>query len=194
MRRLIPTLAAAMVAASASAQSTPAATPAAPPAAAPAQLAGPPCANPEFRQLDFWVGEWDLEFTQADGSIGRAENRITKDEYGACVIAEHFRQPGGNADGRDYVGTSHSTYDVQTKSWRQTWVDNGGSWFDLRGGPVAGQKHVFEFVNLEPRGPAGLSMRMIWEEVTPNSLVWRWQAKQGEAWQDRWVLRYRRKA
>jgi len=154
----------------------------------------PPCSAPEFRQLDFWVGNWDLEFTKPDGSIGKATNRIVKDEYGSCVISEHFRMPGGPAGG-DYIGGSHSIYDVQTKSWRQVWVDNGGGYFDLRGGPVTGQPHIFELVNVEPRGPQQRTMRMIWQDVTPRSLTWKWQSQEADgSWKDQWVLRYVRKS
>ena len=157
------------------------------------QPSAPPCSTPEYRQLDFWVGDWELEFTKPDGTIGKASNRITRDEYGDCVISEHFVLPGGAA-GRDYVGGSYSIYDNQTKSWRQLWVDNGGSMFDLRGGPITGQPHVFEFVNIEPRGPNQATMRMIWQDVTQNTLTWRWQSQgQDGSWTDRWVLRYKRK-
>ena len=154
-----------------------------------------PCSGPEYRQLDFWVGEWDLEFTQQDGSIGKATNRITKDEYGACAISEHFVQPGGGPNGADFIGGSYSTYDSQTKSWRQMWVDNAGGMFDLRGGPGSGQRHQFELVNIEPRGPKKATLRMIWENVTADSLTWRWQSRNPDgSWTDRWVLRYKRKA
>jgi hypothetical protein len=164
---------------------TPAAAPPTPPL---------PCASAEYRQLDFWVGDWDLEFDNADGSIGTAENRITRDEYGDCVITERFRQAGGGSGGSDYVGTSHSIYDRQTRSWRQMWVDNAGNMFDLRGGPVTGERHAFALTTIEPRGANRLQMRMVWEDVTADSLVWRWQAQQADGvWQDRWVLRYRRR-
>jgi hypothetical protein len=164
------------------------------PAPAPAP-AGPPCAAPEFRQLDFWVGEWDAEFTLPDGSIGHAENRITRDEYGDCVIAEHFRQPGGGANGGDYIGASWSIYDRPTRSWRQMWVDNGGAMFDLKGGPVTGQPHVFELATIDPRGPGRRIMRMIWENVTPAAFTWRWQAQQPDgSWKDAWVIRYKKRA
>jgi hypothetical protein len=157
--------------------------------------ATPPCSGPEYRQLDFWVGEWDLEFTNQDGSVGKATNRITRDEYGTCAISEHFVQPGGGADGGDFIGGSYSTYDAQTKSWRQMWVDNAGGLFDLRGGPVTGQRHKFELVNIEPRGPKKATLRMIWEDVTQDSLTWRWQSKNPDgSWTDRWVLRYKRRA
>ncbi len=75
------------------------------------------------------------------------------------------------------------------------WVDNAGGVFDLRGGPVSGQKHTFELTTIEPRGPDKTTLRMIWEDVTPNSLTWRWQSRKSDgSWADRWVLRYKRKA
>jgi len=156
--------------------------------------AAPPCSGPEYRQLDFWVGEWDLEFTQPDGSVGKASNRITKDEYGTCAIAEHFVQPGGGPDGSDFIGGSYSIYDAQTKSWRQMWVDNAGGMFDLRGGPVTGQRHRFELTNIEPRGPKKAPLRMIWQDVSADSLTWRWQKGNPDgSWVDLWVLHYKRR-
>lgn len=153
-----------------------------------------PCAGPEYRQLDFWVGDWDLEFANANGTLGRAQNRITRDEHGACVIAEHFRYPNAAA-GQDYTGASFSMFDPQTRRWRQMWVENGGSLYVLEGGPVTGQRHVFELRTVEPRGTPARTMRMIWEDVTPAGLTWRWQAQQADgSWNDAWVIRYRRRA
>ena len=35
---------------------------------------------------------------------------------------------------------------------------------------------------------------MIWEDVTPDAFVWRWQARQADGgWRDQWVIRYRRR-
>jgi hypothetical protein len=158
---------------------------------APAASGGPPpppCSTPEYRQLDFWVGDWELTFPAGNGQTGKASNRISKDEYGSCVITEHFTQPNG------FKATSVSIYDRQRGVWRQTWVDNGGGVFVLEGGPVTGQPHVFEFHTVEPRGPQKLMMRMIWENLTANGLVWRWQSQQPDgSWKDQWVLNYKRK-
>ena len=158
--------------------------------------AAPPCTAPEHRQMDFWVGEWDLEFDQAAGQpVGRARNTITRNEYGPCVIVERFVQPGGAAGGGDYLGTSYSMYDAQTRQWRQMWVDNAGTPFVLTGGPVNGEDHVFELVTTEPRGATNpVIRRMIWQDATADSLVWRWQARQPDGtWADSWVLRYKRR-
>jgi hypothetical protein len=153
--------------------------------------AGPPtCDAPEFRALDFWAGDWDLEFDASPGVLGHAANHITRDEYGACVIAEHFEQAAAQ-----YKGGSLSIYDRGAGVWRQTWVDNQGGVFNLVGGPVRGQPYVFEFHTIEPVGAKKQMMRMIWQDVTPTSLIWRWQAQQPDgAWQDSWVLRYKRRA
>jgi len=43
--------------------------------AAPALAQKPnPCAAPEYRQLAFWVGDWDLNFDDGTGQTGTATN------------------------------------------------------------------------------------------------------------------------
>ena len=86
MKRYIALAAAACIAGPAAAQST----------TAPATAPAPPCIGPEFRTLDFWVGEWIAEDQQGK-PIGI--NRITRDEYGDCVITEHFRMGDGSMVG-----------------------------------------------------------------------------------------------
>ncbi len=123
-----------------------------------------------------------------------ATNSITRD-FGSCVIRENFRMPRGQPGGGDFVGGSWSIYDPPTSSWRQMWVDNGGGMFDLRGGPVTGQGHAFELVNIEPRGPDAGGRRMIWEDVQRDRFTWRWQKREADGrWSDLWVLNYRRQA
>jgi hypothetical protein len=148
-----------------------------------------PCSDPAYRQLDFWVGDWDASFDAGGGKTGHASNHITRDEYGACVIAEHFAQPDVG-----YVGGSYSMFDNQTGQWRQTWVDNRGSLFVLTGGPVSGQSHVFELKTADVRGPTKAFKRMIWQDVKPDSFTWRWQSQEPDgSWKDAWVLHYTRR-
>jgi len=146
----------------------------------------PSCSADEFRQMDFWVGDWIAEFPNGDGTTGTGTNRVTNDEYGDCVIFEHFATPGFN-------GMSVSTYHAPVGQWRQTWVDDQGGYFALVGGPVEGQSHEFELVNtrLSENAPY---LRMTWEDITEDSFVWRWQNKASEdaEWADAWVINYRR--
>lgn len=154
--------------------------------AASAQAATPPpCAGSEFRTLDFWVGDWIAE-DEAGKPIGT--NRITRDEYGACVITEHFRMNDGSL-----VGHSVSMYRPGLKQWRQNWVDDQGGYFDLVGGPVTGGDHIFVFENKRVTDKQQFQ-RMIWQDVKPDSFVWRWQnrVKDSDPWKDSWVIHYRR--
>jgi hypothetical protein len=154
--------------------------------AAPAAAPPPPCSAPEYRQMDFWVGEWDGEFDLPGGAKGHVTNRITKDEFGRCVVAEHFEAATG-------PGASFSTWDPYRRQWVQTWVDASGGYITLAGGAVAGQPYRFELKTIEPRGPRQLHFRMIWADVTPDSFTWRWQARQPDgSYADAWVIRYRR--
>jgi len=147
----------------------------------------PPCSGDEFRQLDFWVGDWNAEWDNPDGSIGHGVNHITRDEFGDCVIYERF-------NGNGLVGMSVSTYFAPLGIWRQTWVDDQGGYFALIGGP-AGEDDPFDFVLTNTRLSENAPfLRMIWQDVTEDSFTWRWQgrATREDEWADRWVIRYTR--
>ncbi len=91
-----------------------------PPAATPKPSPPRPqkaCAATEFRQFDFWLGDWKV--TDPKGDVA-GTNRITL-EMDGCVLHEHWvGSKGGN-------GESFNIYDGATKQWHQTWVDNGGT-------------------------------------------------------------------
>lgn len=153
----------------------------------PIKATAPPCSGPDYRALDFWTGDWKAYDPASGKEIGT--NLITRDEYGACVITEHFALHNGTLKGH-----SVSTYRPGLKQWRQTWVDDQGGYFDLVGGPVANADHIFVFETkrVSARQP---HQRMIWQDVKPDRFTWRWQqrAKDGEPWTDSWVIDYRRK-
>jgi len=149
----------------------------------------PPCGGPEYRTLDFWVGDWVAEWDNGNGTKGTGTNRITLDEHGRCAIVEHFHSDDGKLD-----GFSISTYRPGLKQWRQTWVDAQGGYFDLVGGPVTGADYAFVFENkrLTETQPY---KRMIFQDVKPSSFTWRWQqrAKPEDPWTDHWVIKYRKR-
>jgi len=82
------------------------------PSAASAQA---PCAAPERRALDFWVGDWRVEDAATGAEVGT--NRITA-IWGGCAILEDFTSVDG------FRGGSLSQYDPLKKVWRLT---GGGS-------------------------------------------------------------------
>lgn len=147
-------------------------------------LAAPPkptCEKPQYRQLDFWVGDWDVSWKGGHGT-----NHITR-SYDGCVIQEHF----DGTPSMHLKGHSISIWFAPTRDWRQTWVDNEGEYFNLRGGPNGKGDFVLTNVRLSEKAP---HLRMVFTDIKPDSLTWRWQAsKDGKAWADRWVIRYTRK-
>lgn len=149
-----------------------------------------PCSTAEYRELDFWVGEWIAEWKNPDGTSGTGRNSITKDEYGQCVIFERFR-----ADDGSLKGMSVSTYFKPAGEWRQTWMDDQGGYFDLYGGPSTEPRQRFQLETYRRR-PMAPHLRMVWEDVERDRFTWRWQGRKSaeEPWTDRWVITYRRAA
>ena len=126
-----------------------------------ASASGAGCAQPEYRQLDFWVGQWTV--LSSDGSPNGTStiSRVLDD----CVIEENWSGPGG-------TGTGFNIYDGFTHRWRQTWVDNSGLRIDL-----AGQVKNGRLVMLgESPTPTGLvNHRVTLERVGPDRVRQRWE-------------------
>jgi len=84
--------------------------------AAAAPPAPPPCSEPEYHQLDFWVGRWDVYPTGADKLVAHS---LIEKVYG-CAVRENWmplsNQPGG----------SLSVYVPGEKHWEQFWIDSSG--------------------------------------------------------------------
>ncbi len=142
----------------------------------------PACASPEHRQLDFWIGDWDVRI--------RARQSPSSDEWGeakgtqhvesildGCAIAEHFAADGPK---EPWAGKSYSVWQPQLGKWRQTWVDDGGSYLAFTGGIENGVMTLYG----EPRTVKDLSvqMRMVFMDVTLDMLRWEWQ-RSTDGWQ-----------
>jgi hypothetical protein len=92
--------------------------------AAAAPPAPPPCSEPEYHQLDFWVGRWDVYPTGADKLVAHS---LIEKVYG-CAVRENWmplsNQPGG----------SLSVYVPGDKHWEQFWIDSSGTRAFFTGG------------------------------------------------------------
>jgi ketosteroid isomerase-like protein len=79
---------------------------------------GVPCTAPEYRQFDFWIGDWDA-YDFDNPTVVVAHNRVTN-ILGGCVLLEDYQDANG------HKGQSFSIYDGARKSWHQSWVTNRG--------------------------------------------------------------------
>lgn len=141
------------------------------------------CETPIARQFDFWVGTWALRW----GEEGRGTNAIER-ILGGCVIEENF--VGHMPDGV-FRGKSVSVYDAQQEQWKQTWVDNRGGYLDFTGGFEDGRM-VLQRKTVREGRP--LWQRMVWYNISPDSLDWKWEMSEdeGATWTTRWHIHYTR--
>jgi hypothetical protein len=78
----------------------------------------------EFREFDFWVGEWEV-FNNLSGA--RAGMNTIEALHGGCVLVESWAGAGGAG------GTSINYYDSVRGTWRQYWVSTNYS-IEIEGG------------------------------------------------------------
>ena len=147
------------------------------------------CSEPEQKQLEFWVGDWDLTWPgQNGGEAGHGTNSI-KRVLDGCVVQENF----SGEKSMQLRGTSVSLFDARSGKWKQTWVDNEGSYLDFTGEFKEG-KMVLSREFIKPDG-SKLQQRMVFRNITPNELDWSWERSLdgGKTWQVMWPIHYKRK-
>lgn len=148
-----------------------------------------PCSVPQQKQLEFWVGEWDLTWPgQNAGEIAHGTNSIKRIMDG-CVVQENFS--GG--DSIPLRGTSVSTFDTTSGHWKQNWVDNAGGYLDFVG-DFKGGEMILQREAVRPDG-THILQRMVWKNITPKELDWSWESSRdgGKTWQVDWPIHYKRK-
>lgn len=141
---------------------------AAPAAAAPISA---DCSAAEYRQLDFWIGDWDtFESDAADGaSIARA--RIDPIAQG-CAMHELYEQNDGLI-GDDSI----LSYDPVRRHWQQTWVTNRGSLMVLVGNVKDGTLVLEGEVHL--RDGRTVLQRISWKAQDNGVREWALLSKDG---------------
>ncbi|MBV9759390.1 MAG: hypothetical protein JO340_02400 [Acidobacteriaceae bacterium] len=83
------------------------------------------CATPEYRQFDFWAGDWDA-FDAGNPATVVARARVERILDG-CVLLEDYQGANGSH------GESFNIYDATRKMWHQSWVTNRGRLLTVEG-------------------------------------------------------------
>ncbi len=143
-----------------------------------------PCATPEHRQFDFWVGEWTV--TTPDGQPA-GTSRI-ESVLGGCALLEHWTSARGGG------GKSLTLYVAADKQWNQTWVDAAGNRIVFTGG-LDGARMV---LGNAWTGEGGKAMRseLSWTPQPGEAVrqVWRQSEDGGATWATTFDGLYRRTA
>jgi tetratricopeptide (TPR) repeat protein len=132
-------------------------------------------ANPQYRQLDFWVGEWDVfSGTQKVGES--SVQLILKD----CVVFENWSNLNGGA------GKSLNKYNPVTRQWEQFWVEDDGTTNYFKGSLVNGEmRYVFE----TPSKSGGTLVRHLTFSKLPDGRVRQLSVSSTDAGKT-WVTEY----
>lgn len=148
----------------------------------PAATPPAPCGAEEYRQFDFWIGEWEVR--DANGSL-QGHNTITS-ILGGCALEESWEGVSGS------IGRSFNIYDRQTKQWHQSWVDNGGLLLKLDGG-LDGNAMVLRGSGVARDGSA-LESSITWTPIEDGRVKQHWQISRdgGATWNDVFVGFYAR--
>ena len=136
-----------------------------PPAAA--QTPAPKCVSAEYRQFDFWIGEWDV----TDQSTGKttAANKVTSDHDGCVIREDYVNGP--------YTGASMSFYFNSTGRWHQVWIDNQGAPLFIAGGLQDGKMVLTSEANIKP------VQRITWTPNPDGTVRQHWQTSaDGKEW------------
>ena len=134
----------------------------------------PACTVAEYRQFDFWVGEWNVTLPN-----GRAAgtNHIQSINAG-CGLREEWKGAGGS------TGTSLNAYDPVSGRWHQTWIGSDGTFLLLDGGLRDGAMELsgvttgangsktLHRIRWTPLGGSPPGVRQLWESSTDGGKTW----------------------
>ena len=133
-----------------------------------------PCSAPEYRQFDFWVGDWEVRNPKGD-LVG---TNVVSRRFGDCVIQEHWNGKRG------LEGSSFNIYDPAARKWHQTWVDSQGTLLLLSGefrdgtmtlagespSGAGGGKIALQRITWQPQADG--RVRQLWESSGDAGKTW----------------------
>ena len=137
--------------------------------------------------FDFWLGEWELHWMNADSSYTYGENNIVKILDGN-VIQENFYDSSSG-----FKGMSLSVFSLADSSWHQAWADNAGGYFDFYG-IIDEDKRIFQTRPTIRKG-VEIIQRMVFLDIAENNFIWNWEISNdnGQTWTLNWQIFYERK-
>lgn len=153
-------------------------------------LAQSPCSLPEYKQFDFWLGDWEAF---GPGGKKAGDSHISK-ILDSCVILEEWTSTGIQ-NGIRYAGKSFNTYNSSSRQWQQTWVDNVGGTTEYLQGTASGSQIVFKSLPFRLSGDTMAIRRLSFFKITDDRVrqLGEISKDQEKTWVVEFDLDYRRK-
>ncbi len=149
-----------------------------------------PCSRPEYRQFDFWLGEWEA-FSVKGVKAGDSKVSLLLD---SCTILEEWTSASVQR-GIRFAGKSFNSYNAAQKKWQQYWVDNTGAITQYFNGRLEGDKMILETDNNRVSDSTWQLQRMTFYHLGPDKVRQHGEnsADGGKTWVTSFDLEYRRK-
>lgn len=140
----------------------------------------------ESRQLDFWIGTWEVVHPEDGRVLG--VNTIAP-MLNDCALLESWTGARGSS------GSSLNFYDPQRRTWRQVWVSDQGNVLDYRAGEFRDDAMRLEGITIGPAGDTTLQ-KLIFHRVAADTVrqVFESSKDGGLTWSTDWVGIYLRRA
>jgi hypothetical protein len=137
----------------------------------------------QYRQLDFWVGEWAVTNRQGR-HVGSSSVRLI---LGKCVVFENW------TGDRGLTGKSFNLYNHETGKWEQIWVSSVGNLTKYAGEFKDGAMR-YAASDRDPQGRPEM-LRLTFFPVSANEVrqLGEASADGGKTWKTQYDLYYHRK-
>jgi hypothetical protein len=149
-----------------------------------------PCSGPEYRQFDFWIGQWEA-FGVKGQKAGDSKISLMLD---SCTILEEWTSTSVQ-NGLRYAGKSYNMYNSAKKRWQQYWVDNTGGITEYFNGHYENGKMIVQTENEKINDSTYKIQKMTFFDLGPDKVrqFGESSADGGKTWKTDFDLEYRRK-
>jgi hypothetical protein len=143
-----------------------------------------PCFADEYRQFDFWLGEWEVD-GGLDGKTPVGKSSITRIANG-CALHENWRSLQGGD------GQSLNVFEQSAGHWTQFWIGADGIVLRLTGGLENGAMVLSGELPM-PNNKIQLQ-RITWTPLPDGRVSQRWQTSDdgGANWQTSFLGFYKK--
>ena len=130
--------------------------------------------EPEYRQFDFWIGDWEVKNPQ-DQVVGSSVIELTS---GDCLILENWTGASG------VVGKSMNYYSLYDSKWHQIWVGSGGIPIDFIGNYDVEEKAMRYTAKGIGQNGAEVDFKLTFYHLTDDHIRQHWEQSSdgGETW------------
>jgi tetratricopeptide (TPR) repeat protein len=115
---------------------------------------------PEWRQFDFWIGEWDVYTPQ--GQL--AGNNVIQNAEAGCLLIENWT---GSLGG---TGKSINFYDKEMGKWRQIWVANSGTITEFASSYDDKEQIMKLYGETQPRSGTKILRKLFFYNLAPGKV------------------------